>query len=294
MGFGRRNYRNSGIQPILCYEDAVQKYKNTAPILRRRDSNGMSLDVRPLGHRRNVDAYQIKMSGEDVQCLLYRKPIITYRKDGVIEVRDVGYCSPSMVNFYNDIVAYGSGAMIYDFSLVIRQYSGDRYRVPKNGDTPLKLMQAGTGATSVIDPPKEYVYHVKRKELNEVRKMYTYAHNLIVGFAKLREGQGFSYDERKEIWGLTLDSESSRRLKKPTLMLNNHEDVLQFFSWIDNGEAYKAFAYLVDMTSWNVSPKPISKMFDNFVMARHKHEVFNKIELPMGVVRKNEYRHMFS
>jgi hypothetical protein len=293
MGFGGRNYRNSGIRPILCYEDAVQKYKNTAPILRRKDSNGMPLDVRPLGHRRKVDAYQIKMSGEDVQCLLYGKPIITYRKDGVIEVRNLGYCSSSMVNFYNEIVDYGTGAMIYNFSLVIREYSGGKYRVPKNGDTPLKLMQAETGVTSVIDPPKEYVYHVKRKELNEVRKMYTYERNLIVGFAKLKEGQGFSYNERKEIWSLVSEGES-RQLKKPIIMLNNHEDVLQFFNWINNGEEYKAFAYLADITSWRINPKQISKMFDNFVMAKHKYEVFNKIELPAGVVRKNEYRHMFS
>ena len=294
MGSWGRTYRNSGIQPILCYEDAVQKYKDTAPILRRRDSNGMPLDVRPLGHRHNVDAYQIKMSGEDVQCILYRYPIITYRKDGVIEVREHGYCSSSMVNFYNDVVGYGSAAMRYDYSLVIQVYSGGRYRVPKNGDTPLKLMQSETGVTSVIDPLKEYVYRVNRKELNEVRKMYTYGHNLIVGFAKLKEGQGFSYDERKEIWGIASEDDGSSRIKKPVIRLNNHEDVLQFFNWINNGEAYKAFACLADMTSWRIHPKQISKMFDSFVMARHKHEVFNKIELPVGVVRKNEYRYMFS
>jgi hypothetical protein len=66
---------------ILSYEQALQKYNSIVPI------RGRSTDVRPVAQRRN-DNFTIRLNqaDESVVIRLYHTDIITYHKDGTIDL----------------------------------------------------------------------------------------------------------------------------------------------------------------------------------------------------------------
>lgn len=66
---------------ILSYEQALAKYNSITPI------RGRNLDTRPVAQRRN-DNFTIRLSPKDesVVIRLYHTDIITYHKDGTIEL----------------------------------------------------------------------------------------------------------------------------------------------------------------------------------------------------------------
>jgi hypothetical protein len=66
---------------ILSYEQALQKFNSIDPI------RGRNIDVRPVAQRRN-DNFTIRLSPKDESVIirLYHTDIITYHKDGTIEL----------------------------------------------------------------------------------------------------------------------------------------------------------------------------------------------------------------
>ena len=57
---------------VMNYTDALARYEDAKPI------RGRSPEVRPLGERRDVDTYQIRKNGEEIELVLYKTPVITF------------------------------------------------------------------------------------------------------------------------------------------------------------------------------------------------------------------------
>jgi hypothetical protein len=70
---------------ILSYEQALAKYNSIDPI------RGRNIDVRPVAQRRN-DNFTIRLNQADESVIirLYQTDIITYHKDGTIELEPYG------------------------------------------------------------------------------------------------------------------------------------------------------------------------------------------------------------
>lgn len=68
------------IKRFWSYKEAKEWHDMTKPI------RGRKPEIRPLGERRDVDTYSIRMNGDDVECVLYQTPVITFKPDDTVVV----------------------------------------------------------------------------------------------------------------------------------------------------------------------------------------------------------------
>lgn len=73
---GYRTVKN--VKRLWSYAEAKSWHDMTKPI------RGRSPEIRPLAERRDVDTYSIRMNGDDVECVLYRTPVITFKPDNTV------------------------------------------------------------------------------------------------------------------------------------------------------------------------------------------------------------------
>ena len=283
MSYGQP--RNSGIYRMRNYEDALKTYNDTTPI-RGRDN------VRPLGHRSKVDAYQIRVKDKTVECVLYVTPVVTYHEEGTITLCAGNYLSQSTCYFIIEVL--GIDAYINNHKFIIA-LQGKAYELKLNGK--LTLQRNEQGQLITLDAPKQYTYRIRRKVHKEVKVRYAQMRDFIVGTAKLKEGQEMETEELVEIFGKReqqVDGYKYLQADIPALKYNNPETVEQMFTWLES-EPYKAFCWLHNAsTYWRVTVKNIEEVFDTCVLARHKDEVLTKKEVPEGVMCKNKHAFLFA
>jgi hypothetical protein len=161
-----------------------------------KPTRGRSPEIRPLGDRRDVDNYSVRMNGDDVEFVLYRTPVITYRTNGEIVLRTDGWASVSSHQFIARVL-----------SIPARGKSGSSvFKVGKQdytmtGDSKLVLCREGTGAWKVLEHETLYGYKASRKALTNVRSRYSEFRKYLGGFINLRQeehvlNQGRAYERR--------------------------------------------------------------------------------------------------
>lgn len=165
------------------YADVKRIYDKTQPI-RGRSENQPN---RPLGARRDVDTYHMKMRGDDVQFYLYRTPVVTYRPDGVIELFTDGWNSVSTRQFIEHV-------------LNIRCYNKNSRMVVELGGTAqvtaqvmsnnrkdeVLLLKEVDGALVLLNPHDVMGYKINRAGANNVRARYKEFRNYLKGMLLLR------------------------------------------------------------------------------------------------------------
>jgi hypothetical protein len=169
---------------------AKQVHDNALPI------RGRSPEVRPLGSRRDVDTYSVRMNGDDVEFVLYKTSVITYKPDGVIVLRTAGWASVSTHQFIQQVL--GIPARGKSGSSVFRL--GNQYYT-MTGDNTLTLGHKGTNAWRVLEHETLYGYKASRKALTNVRSRYSEFRKYLGGFINLRQEervlhQGRAYERR--------------------------------------------------------------------------------------------------
>ena len=173
---------------------AKQIHDNALPI------RGRSPEVRPLGNRRDVDAYSVRMNGDDVEFVLYKTPVITYKPDGEIVLRTAGWASVSSHQFIQQVLGIpargkGGSSVLY--------VGGQHYTM--TGDNPLVIRRGeGTGTWKVIQHETLYGYKANRKAITNVRSRYSEFRKYLGGFVNLRREehvlhQGRPYEIRANV-----------------------------------------------------------------------------------------------
>jgi hypothetical protein len=178
------------VPQVTDYGDAKQVHDTALPI------RGRSPEVRPLGDRKNVDTYSVRMNGEDVEFVLYKTPVITYKANGEIVLRTDGWASVSSHQFIQQVLsipAHGKNG-----SSILRL--GNRYYT-MTGDNTLTMGHEGTGAWRVLEHETLYGYKASRKALTNVRSRYSEFRKYLGGFINLRQEervlhQGRAYERR--------------------------------------------------------------------------------------------------
>lgn len=160
---------------VFDHRHAKQVHDNALPI------RGRSPEVRPLGSRRDVDTYSVRMNGDDVEFVLYKTPVITYKPDGVIVLRTDGWASVSSHQFIQQVLGIpargkGGSSVLY--------VGGQHYTM--TGDNTLTLGHKGTGAWRVLEHETLYGYKANRKALTNVRSRYSEFRKYLSGFINLR------------------------------------------------------------------------------------------------------------
>ena len=300
MTFG--NYgRASGIPRLYTHADALTRLESTKPI------RGRSELKYPLGRRNGVDSYSIrKADNGDIECVLYGYTVVTYHQDNTLTVHCAATSKMSMANFIGDLL--GLRAYQHDYKLEIRTHNKS-YALARGESLKLsadRVEPYGYAMFTAVGAPTKYVHKLKRREANIVRSRYAEMQNYISGMVKVRDCM-FSSEDLTNAFGLkthtyerqdgTQGSWTSPDV--PTIHRNNPEDMEKLFGWYESGEPEqmnKCVLWLAQnsLHRYFLSPSPIYlpnvlAMLDMCILARHKHEVMEKVEVPEGVVKKDRY-----
>ena len=172
---------------------AKQVHDNAVPI------RGRSPEIRPLGDRRDVDNYSVRMNGDDVEFVLYKTPVITYKANGEIVLRTDGWASVSSHQFIQQVLGIPARGKSGSSVLIV---NGQHYTM--TGDNTLTLGHKGTGAWRVLEHETLYGYKASRKALTNVRSRYSEFRKYLGGFVNLRQEervlhQGRPYELRANV-----------------------------------------------------------------------------------------------
>lgn len=164
------------VKQCFTYADAKRIHDDTKPI------RGRSPEIRPLGARRDVGTYSVRMNGEDVEFVLYKTPVITYRPNGDVVVKTDGWCSVSTHQFISQVLnvnCYGSRS-----NTVLHLRGQGRHVIPK--DKSITMNYAMSGNWHITQSHAIFEHRINRKAANAVRKKYADFLNYAKGMVKLR------------------------------------------------------------------------------------------------------------
>jgi len=167
------------VKRCFTYADAKYVHDKTKPI------RGRSPEVRPLGARRDVGVYSVRMHGENVEFVLYKTPVITYLPNGDVMVKTDGWSSVSTHQFIEQVLGVSCYGSRRNTVMEARSAEGDvhKYIIPK--DKGITMIHAG-GNWRITQFNTLYEYRLNRKAANAVRKQYGDFLHYIKGMVKLR------------------------------------------------------------------------------------------------------------
>ena len=292
MGWGK-GYRNSGISRLYSYEQALARFNDTKPI------RGREKECRPLGHR-NRPHFSIKLNDkQEVECCEYNHtPAITFKPNGEVVIKPQ-WVSVSSAAFIEEVL--GLAAYQSDYKIQVRLVAG-MFVVPKKDGLVIKRDPERGNNYHPITVERNIVHHIRRQEANNVRLQYADITNYAHGYFKLNTEMP-SNDEQREMFGVEVvktsygnDPQEFERLNNPSWNYANSADVEEFIGMMRSDDPmgkYKAIVALCLMLGWwrkgEARYKEVMQMIDRMILAKHKHEVFKEVEVPVGVVRKDIY-----
>lgn len=285
--------RNSGIHTLANYGEAHHAWETTKPI------RGRSEEVRPLGHRRNADQYQIRKNGDVIECVLYKTPVVSYLPDGRLVIKDDGWKSISTAFFIEEVA--GIRAQIFNRELIVGLMGGD-YSVPDCG---LELDRENEmGSLQPINPKPNYVHGIDRKGANNVRARYKGFTTYMSGMLKLRKGEVITTEEmenaQNKIHKFNLDrnytSDFPDQVQALFALVTDNNPETQTASWYEATLAlvrsFGRWHYRLDGVAISDEHK-IMRKFDELVLGFNRAECFVARELSLGEVRRDTYARFF-
>ena len=167
------------VKRCFTYADAKYLHDTTKPI------RGRSPEVRPLGARRDVDTYSVRMSGANVEFVLYKTPVVTYLPNGDVMVKTDGWNSVSTHQFICQVLGVKCYGARRNTIMEARSAEGDvhKYTIPK--DKGITMIHAG-GNWRITQFNTIYEYRLNRKAANAVRKKYADFLRYVKGMVSLR------------------------------------------------------------------------------------------------------------
>lgn len=296
------------------YAQALKLYEGVKPV------RGRNPELRPMGSRRDADTYSIRKNGDDVECVLYKTPVVTFKPDGVVVIYTNGYDTTSTNQFINQVVDIPAQHVRGVCVLTIngKKYPlGDKHTLTlkPNGD-------AKSGHWDVMDAEVLKGYVLNRTKANIVRAKYKPFLTYVKSMLKIRketlrnEWREIDYDvvrithaefaehfPRKNNL-VSFDVEAYTQLT--TKGLNNYEENIgRFMELVQSSEVsdfHKAFI-CVALTSercWGyfhvgeenglqVRIGKFKTTLDDIIMMRHAEEVLDEVELPIGKLPNRKY-----
>ena len=160
---------------VTTYTEAKKIHDNTKPI------RGRDPEVRPLGNRRDADSYWVRMNGDDVEFVLYKSPVITYKPDGSVVLTPDTYSTVSTHQFFARVLGVGANAVRQNTVITI----GDKRYTVKGKDT-LTLKLEGGNWQCVEGAKAQFAWHLNRQSANNVRGRYKEFITYFKGMVSLR------------------------------------------------------------------------------------------------------------
>ena len=295
MGYRTVNH----VPSIYTHAQAKQIHDKIEPIRGR--------DIKPLGQRRDSDTYHIRMNGDDVECVLYKTPVVTFHPDDTITVSTDNWNTVSTHQFIWAITGcncYGSRG-----KTVIK--IGDKEYVI-NEIMRIKHVEDSSPKWEVLTKEEQYDWAIDRQKANIVRAKYKEFITFVNGGLKLRTidtDAVFSTKELSEQFGeytLPWGTKAVNDTEFNQVALKNSQHAVRFMNLIkEEGNYenyYKAMLMVaglvlsvgyrrIEMDRAEVKAKPrsiIDKIYE-CIYKWHSNEIFVRIKLADGKVPTERY-----
>jgi hypothetical protein len=280
--------RNSGINWFRNYDDALHKYNSTTDIRGRTEE-----PMRPLGRRDSTDTYSIRKTAEGaIECVFYRTPVVTFKPDGDIILRDYGYATISTSAFIEEVL--GIRAQLFDRSICIG-IGGETVRLPRGGDDTLTLRRdAVHGELYAVNPVQDMVHALDRKESNKVRKQYADFMQYAVGMVKLKEGM-FTKEELTssgciKLLDSTWNTEFSGGVEAFFALLHDKTSGIYESRYIALSSLAHSFGeYSYRTEGYKLTLPRLKKAMDNMLFGYYRDQVLVSTPVPAGKVNRDRY-----
>jgi hypothetical protein len=283
-------YRNSGIQRLRDYKQAMEWYEATPPI----KGTGRNGGLKPLGHRNRTHFQILKGTEGEIKCRLYDTDVVTFYPDDTIKIINDKYTTQTTANFIEDVL--GIFSAVQDHDIVIGLH-GMRYRL---GDG-VVMKRDEQGILRVLKVDKAYVHIINRKVMAKLRNNVKDFMQYLNGSIKVRDNGRFNEEEKEALleyldmtdYGFGLASIPTWRTETDEL----RKRLGMFFDMVKSGDMenwYRASCWLAfSQYTWvkaiSLTPKQAKITMDNFILAVYP-EALTKIEVPEGTVKRDRYR----
>jgi len=301
---------------IRNYSEALYFHSTIKPLRGRPD-------MKPLGNRRDADAYNIRMKGEDVQIVHYRRPVITFRPDNTIKL-SMFYDTANCNQLFEQVLAVR--AYQENFNNVITLNNGNKYIYKHEINLKVEENVLSKDRLSVIDPEATIDLVLKKDVARDLRKRYapflTYVRNMI----KLRKhmlthsGQHyyvgqvnqevvtFYFDELKDYFDSSPSTGNplfylDRSHCKDLLLGSNRElHTFRFMELLESGDTSKYHEAMLqlavtslnhvirrELVSFNVTVSRLKSIVTEPIYYHYRKECLEWVELPTGKIPQNRY-----
>lgn len=177
MGYG---FGSLDSTPYLrTYEEALKRFNNTKPI---RGTENTDKPERRLGARRYGHLLIDKLDNGDVQCILYRTPVLTYKPNGDIVINVGDYTSHFTCAFIESILPGVSGRHVR--GRMVLNVNGNEYAVAKNQPIVIRMNEQ-THRPEVAAAEGVYTWRINRAKANNVRAPFKAFLKFYRGFVSL-------------------------------------------------------------------------------------------------------------
>jgi hypothetical protein len=161
---------------VETYALAKKIHDETVPI------RGRSPEIRPLGNRRDADSYWVRMDGDDVEFVLYKTPVITYKPSGEVMLFTDTYNTVSTHQFFERVLGVGANSSRHTSVITL----GDK-RYTIRGKDKLTLKLDASGNWQCVEGAKtQFAWHLHRQKAQEVRGRYKEFITYFKGVVSLR------------------------------------------------------------------------------------------------------------
>jgi len=275
MGF---SISTNGIPKLGNWATAEHHERTVAPIRGRT--------VKPLGLRRNHHTMRIERRKDDsIVCMYYTTDVVTFYKDGRIQLLTGGHTTVSTVKFMSAILDYGLHAHIQAHNAVLYQSKGygheGQWIIPSGG------LILDAGKRTPLNPVPCMVHTVNRKGATQVRQMYAAFTTYVVGLCKLvGESEKGNFNHVWWRWG-------------DAVLPHMDGTEPDYEAW---GEAATRFIrassraqynYTLNKVTYVALPKLAKKLIERQAYKRHRGIVFTPTELPLGKYKSDTYAKYF-
>jgi len=283
-------YRNSGIQRLRDYKQAMEWYEATPPI----KGTGRNGGLKPLGHRNRTHFQILKGTDNEIKCRLYDTDVVTFYPDDTIKIINDKYTTQTTANFIEDVL--GIFAAVQDHDIVVGIH-GMRYRL---GDG-VVMKRDEQGILRVLKVDKAYVHIINRKVMAKLRNNVKDFMQYLNGSIKIRDNGRFNEEEKEALLEhLGMDDYGFGLACIPTWRTETEElrkRLGTFFDMVKSGDmenwyrasCWMAFSQYTWVKAISLTPKQAKIIMDNFILAVYP-EALTKIEVPEGTVKRDRYR----
>jgi hypothetical protein len=284
--------RNTGINWFRNYDDALHKYNSTTDIRGRTEE-----PMRPLGRRDAIDTYSIRKTAEGaIECVFYRTPVVTFKPDGDIILRDYGYATISTSAFIEEVL--GIRAQLFDRSICIG-IGRDNARLPRGGDDTLTLRRNASGELYAVNPVQDEVRTPNRKESNKVRKQYADFMQYATGIIKLKEGV-FTKEEMAGNKCIRLldsgwNTEFSAGVEAFFALLHDKTSGVyesRYTALSSIAHSFGEYSYRTE--GYRLTLPRFKKAMDNMLFGYYRDQILVSTPVPVGEVKRDRYTKYYS